>query len=282
MRTDTEPRPKRPQMTEAEARIFEDGERVTSAARFATARNARVAAGAHPADCTCEAYRDAYTCRRWNAQGQRVRKGAKAFVLPRWIEEDDQDGNKRKRLIKARSYVFCRCQVGTGKGRSFGYSVGEDMLAAERRRTPIRTNGNGSTTKREHKPAPPPPAHQTLPEKWLEQLMYEVNCKAPKERRAVGVTNEEELKHLNACLRARHRLAVWAPGVMQDSLHIANLVNDCLEPGGVGVALVRRLDTDQADKCKRAGVQAVDVGEIDFGSFRAECSVVRITKGTNQ
>ncbi len=282
MQTATRPRPRRHHrqpMTETEARHFPEGERETSAARFIAARDGRIANGVHPSDCTCEPYRDAYTFGRWLAQGWHVCKGAKACVLPLYRNEEDDDGNKTGRRFRTRSYVFCRCQVSRQRGQRFGYAVTGDQVNAER----AKGNGNGTPKRETQQPeqepeTPAPPVPVSLPKQWLDQLMYEANQNAGYNTMAPGVTNYDELRHLNACLRARYRLAVWAPGATMDPLDVANRVHDALEPAGVGVALVRELTPEQADKCERAGVQCVNVGEIDFGAYRAGCSVIRIRK----
>ena len=102
-------RPKRPRMTAAEARTFEGGLSLRSAAEVA-----------EQLDCSCEPYADVFTYGRWQAQGFQVRKGEKAIRFSTWIrpgsgeasdDEDDAQGDEQPRLLKRRVFVFCRCQV---------------------------------------------------------------------------------------------------------------------------------------------------------------------------
>jgi len=67
--------------------------------------------------CECEAYRDWYTYRRWQAQGYQVRRGEHGVKLLTYAEvkvkADGDDGatttTTRRRPVA--TTVFCRCQV---------------------------------------------------------------------------------------------------------------------------------------------------------------------------
>lgn len=63
--------------------------------------------------CTCRAYVDWFTYRRWQAQGMQVQRDEKGFKLATYHTEEEQhdDGSvttKRRRYTAA---LFCRCQV---------------------------------------------------------------------------------------------------------------------------------------------------------------------------
>ena len=51
----------RTKFTAETARVFEQGERVSSHVRIAEALSARKASGQHPTECQCEAYHDVFT-----------------------------------------------------------------------------------------------------------------------------------------------------------------------------------------------------------------------------
>ena len=64
--------------------------------------------------CSCEAYVDWFTYRRWQAQGFQVQKGEKAIRLPliyQRSEKDPETGEETVSRRMGRSAVFCRCQV---------------------------------------------------------------------------------------------------------------------------------------------------------------------------
>lgn len=65
--------------------------------------------------CDCEPYADVFTYRRWQAQGQQVRRGEKGIKIPvvKTVEgaDDDDAPRKRDRRILGSASVFCRCQV---------------------------------------------------------------------------------------------------------------------------------------------------------------------------
>jgi hypothetical protein len=134
-------KPKAPPMSEAEARTFEAGERENSIAQFNHYRAARIAAGAHPADCTCEPYQDVFTARRWHAQKRRPRKGSKSFQLRTWrpirdadeLTDEERSSSKRPRLVRCKAILFCRCQTtDQPKGDPMPFTVSDEMIAQER------------------------------------------------------------------------------------------------------------------------------------------------------
>ena len=63
--------------------------------------------------CTCAAYVDWFTYRRWRAQGMQVQRGQKGTRVPVFYEkaEKDKDGNEIKRKRRSSAHLFCRCQV---------------------------------------------------------------------------------------------------------------------------------------------------------------------------
>jgi len=63
--------------------------------------------------CTCQAYRDWFTYRRWKAQGYQVRRGEHGVKLTTFREQvtTDDDGNEKVIKRPWRTTVFCRCQV---------------------------------------------------------------------------------------------------------------------------------------------------------------------------
>ena len=60
-------------------------------------------------DCGCQPYRDVYTYIRWQAQGYQVMRGQKAIKLPVIKEQENEDGEVKRRFWKAA--VFCWHQV---------------------------------------------------------------------------------------------------------------------------------------------------------------------------
>ena len=90
-------------MTAVEARHFD---------RFSMT-NAAIVAEAFP--CGCEAYRDVFTYRRWQAQGFQVETGQKSTRIETWIpvkKTDEVTGEKRVVGKRPRTAsVFCRHQV---------------------------------------------------------------------------------------------------------------------------------------------------------------------------
>lgn len=63
--------------------------------------------------CECEAYRDWFTYRRWQAQGYQVRRGEHGVQLPTYVEVEvkGDDGTVTTRRRPVMTTVFCRCQV---------------------------------------------------------------------------------------------------------------------------------------------------------------------------
>ncbi|MCH6587670.1 MAG: hypothetical protein IH805_05075, partial [Proteobacteria bacterium] len=113
---------KQTKFTAETARVFEQGERVSSHVRIAEALAARKASGQHPAECNCEAYHDVFTAARWRPQGFRPRKGTKAIRLPIFVnyetkEIDKSTGKPKTRTKRWMSFVFCKCQVDDAKIR---------------------------------------------------------------------------------------------------------------------------------------------------------------------
>ena len=90
--------------TKETARTFEHGE--------STAHAVALAQAAHERGCTCEAYVDWFTYRRWQALGYQVQRGEKGIQLTtfRTVEETGSKG-KATKTIPWRTTVFCRCQV---------------------------------------------------------------------------------------------------------------------------------------------------------------------------
>ncbi len=148
MQVYTQPQPvasrKQTQFTAETARIFEQGERVSSHVRIAEALSARKASGQHPAECDCEAYHDVFTAARWRPQGCRPRKGTKAIRLPIFVTYETKDIDKNtgkpiKRTKRWLSFVFCRCQIITLEASSetpFAYAVDPSTLLAEKTAKP--------------------------------------------------------------------------------------------------------------------------------------------------
>lgn len=82
--------------------------------RTSTTHAAILALAASENGCTCVAYQDWFTHRRWQAQGVQVRKGQHGVKLTTWIPvtKTDDDGTKKVTGKRPKGYtVFCRCQV---------------------------------------------------------------------------------------------------------------------------------------------------------------------------
>lgn len=77
--------------------------------------NAMILAGAaSKRGCQCKAYEDWFTYKRWQAQGQQVKRGEHGVRLSTFVimTKTDEDGNKVPIGRRPwRSVVFCRCQV---------------------------------------------------------------------------------------------------------------------------------------------------------------------------
>ena len=96
-------------MSASEARSFE---------RFSVANAVQVE---EALECGCQAYRDVFTYKRWQAQGYQVRRGEKAVRLPLHktvTQTDKETGEETTRSVRTRSAVFCRCQVQPKAARS--------------------------------------------------------------------------------------------------------------------------------------------------------------------
>jgi len=62
--------------------------------------------------CTCQAYSDWYTYRRWAAQGKQVKQGEHGTHIPIIVCVPPDDENKKQAYqLRRTSVVFCRCQV---------------------------------------------------------------------------------------------------------------------------------------------------------------------------
>ena len=65
--------------------------------------------------CTCEAYKDIFTYRRWQAIGYQVRKGEHGKRITTWITMRKKDKVTGIETVTGKrpnaSTVFCRCQV---------------------------------------------------------------------------------------------------------------------------------------------------------------------------
>ena len=63
--------------------------------------------------CTCEAYVDWFTYRRWQAQGYQVQRGEKGVKLTTFkpVEKVDEKSKTVTRSVPRTTTVFCRCQV---------------------------------------------------------------------------------------------------------------------------------------------------------------------------
>lgn len=64
-------------------------------------------------EAACEAYKDIFTRRRWQAQGHAIRKGEKGTVITTWImtRSGKEDGDEKPFRRPKRVLVFCRHQV---------------------------------------------------------------------------------------------------------------------------------------------------------------------------
>ena len=135
---------KAPAFTAETARIFEQGERVSSHVRIAEAIAYRKAEGQHPPECECEAYDSIFTANRWRPQGYRPRKATKAIRLPIFVtydtkEIDKSTGKPKTRTKRWMSFVFCKCQVVDLETRGetpFAYAVEPSTLQAEKTAKP--------------------------------------------------------------------------------------------------------------------------------------------------
>ena len=269
-------------MTEQEAKTFENGKRASSAARFEAMRRRRVEAGAHPADCTCTAYEDLFTCKRWNAQGMRIKKGAKAFILPLWLEKEDEDGNKK--LIRTRSVVFCRCQTrtaGSRNGKHFGYRVPEDLLHDERKH-------RAQDDKPEDDRPADKPESGSLPQEWADQLVFELKvapgqavCDAMPHTTGGAIADKLDGQGITCARGQVIRTNAFDRVICVDTYNppapTARLVRDMLKPGGMGIGLL----TNDGEPIETPGakVESIPVGKIEFADGDHDCIVVRITKG---
>ena len=67
-------------------------------------------------EASCEAYRDIFTRRRWQAQGYAIRKGEKGTAITTWImtPSREEDGDEKLLRRPKRVLVFCRHQVERG------------------------------------------------------------------------------------------------------------------------------------------------------------------------
>lgn len=92
-------------MTAAQATTFEHGHSLASEVALT------IAAQEH--GCDCQAYRDWFTYRRWQAQGYQVQKGEHGVKLQTWVHytTTDSKGNEIERVRPKTTTVFCRCQV---------------------------------------------------------------------------------------------------------------------------------------------------------------------------
>ena len=72
-----------------------------------------LAQSAQDRGCTCRAYVDWYTYRRWKAQGYQVQKGEHGVKLTTWIRftSTGKDGKEKEHTRPKGTTVFCRCQV---------------------------------------------------------------------------------------------------------------------------------------------------------------------------
>lgn len=95
------------ELTAKQAKTFEHGRRLSS--------EVFLAGVAEEKGCTCQAYVDWFTYRRWLALGFQVQKGEKGTKLTTFvpIEKTDPDTGVKK-VVSTRPRtctVFCRCQV---------------------------------------------------------------------------------------------------------------------------------------------------------------------------
>lgn len=63
--------------------------------------------------CSCQAYQDWYTYKRWRAQGFQVQRGETGEKIVTYISklEKNEAGEDLLQLIPRTVSVFCRCQV---------------------------------------------------------------------------------------------------------------------------------------------------------------------------
>ena len=94
-----------PALTAVEARTFEHGKSMAHAMILAGA--------AQDNGCSCQAYQDWFTYRRWQAQGMQVQKGEHGVKLTTWVtfEREDSQGKVTVHKRPKGTTVFCRCQV---------------------------------------------------------------------------------------------------------------------------------------------------------------------------
>ena len=92
-------------MTAETATIFTHGHSAAHVALLAQEASAR--------GCNCQAYRDWFTYRRWQAQGCQIRKGEHGTKITTWVHytRKDKDGQEHDRSRPKGTTVFCRCQV---------------------------------------------------------------------------------------------------------------------------------------------------------------------------
>jgi hypothetical protein len=92
-------------MTPQDATRFEQGESATSTMILDLAAQAN--------GCTCAAYVDWFTYRRWKAQGFQVQKGQHGVKLTTYIPVfKTENGEKVKSGVRPKAItVFCRCQL---------------------------------------------------------------------------------------------------------------------------------------------------------------------------
>jgi len=64
-------------------------------------------------EASCEAYRDIFTRRRWQAQGYDIREGEMGTAITTWIMRPsrEEDGDNKPARRPKRVLVFCRHQV---------------------------------------------------------------------------------------------------------------------------------------------------------------------------
>jgi hypothetical protein len=89
-------------MTPLQATHFEHGKSIASATILAGAAESR--------GCSCEAYKDWFTYRRWQTLGYQVQKGEKSTKLIAYPKVVDKNTGKEK-SIRRTTCLFCRCQV---------------------------------------------------------------------------------------------------------------------------------------------------------------------------
>lgn len=93
-------------MTPLQATHFEYGKSEAHAAILAEVAEER--------GCTCEAYKDWFTYKRWQALGYQVQKGQKSTKLtsfPKFPVTDEKTGKEKMVSKRRTSCLFCRCQV---------------------------------------------------------------------------------------------------------------------------------------------------------------------------